>query len=219
MHPHDPSETTASQKLVSALSREKPDYRDMSPLPQAVLAKFEPFVLDYKARRKSPLVLRKFEDGTIIRSRRLFALEWLCRLGGVFAPAQVTRLSAAVCPDDNFSPKLPQVHFRELTAGLWNSATFPRLFEGHSSEWHLYVSVSLEDGDVSVAPSVRLARVGPEIVTGPLVGLDFVDEATKTVEEHWIRFCHESRYWLAASGIAKLALKGTTTAIPRSARS
>lgn len=207
-------EAAAPRDIVSTLSRRMPEYRDMAPLPQAALALFEPYIVDYSVRRKSPLVIRRFEDDAAIAGRRVPALQWLYRLSGVFAPAQVTRLRAAISPDDGFSPKLPAVHFRELAAGLWESALFPTIFEGHDSEWHLFVSVALEGGSVTVESGVRLGRVGPEIITGPLEGLDFVDEAVRTVEHRWSRFCHESRFWLAASGIEKLALKGTTATVP-----
>ena len=185
----------------------------MAPLPQAAFALFEPYVVDYSTRRKSPLVIRRLENDAAIGGRRIPALQWLYRLSGALAPAQVTRLRATICPGDGFTPKLPAVQFRELAAGLWESSVFPRLFEGHESEWHLFVSVALDGSDVTVRPGVRLARVGPEVITGPLEGLDFVDEAVRTVEHRWSQFCHESRFWLAASGIDKLALQGTTAAI------
>jgi hypothetical protein len=210
----DVPEATAPRDIVSVLSQRRPHYCDMAPLPQAAVALFEPYVVDYSVRRKSPLVIRRFEDDAVIGGRRVPALQWLYQLSGAFAPAQLTRLRAAICPDDGFSPKLHAVHFRELAASLWESSVFPRLFEGHDSEWHLFVSVALEGRSVTVQSGVRLARVGPEFITGPLEGLNFIDEAVRTVERRWSRFCHESRFWLAASGIDKLALKGTTAAIP-----
>lgn len=207
------AEPNAPRDIVTVLSQRKPHYCDMAPLPQSALSIFEPYIVDYSVRRKSPLVIRRFEDDAVIGGRRVPALQWLYRLSGAFAPAQMTRLRAAVCPDDGFAPKLPEVHFRELAAGLWESSIFPRLFEGHESEWHLFVSVALEGDGVTVRPGVRLSRVGPELITGPIEGLDFVDEAVRTAEERWSRFCEEARFWLAASGVAQLALKGNTAAI------
>lgn len=68
----------------------------------------------------------------------------------------------------------------------------PRLFERHSC-----ISTSpfpLESGGVTVTPLVRLARVGHEVINGPLMGLEFVDEAMRAAEGRRGRFCHESRF-------------------------
>src|SRR3546814_2396115 len=78
--------------------------------------------------------------------------------------AQLTRLRAELYPDDEMMPSLRAVHFRELGAAMWQSVTFPALFDNYPAEFYLTVSAEIEEAGIAVRPDVHLARVGPEII-------------------------------------------------------
>src|SRR3546814_3434195 len=84
-------------------------------------------------------------------------------------------------------PSLRAVHFRELGAAMWQSVTFPAFFDNYPAEFYLTVSAEIEEAGIAVRPDVNLARVGPEIITGPLEGLAFVDEAMEQAQVRWGR--------------------------------
>jgi hypothetical protein len=189
----------------------------MPPLPHAVPPKDKQIVFDFLAQRQgaSPLQISRLEDGRCIGGYRTRAIEWLSHLAGVFAPAQLTRLRAELYPDEDPMPSLPAVHFRELGAAMWQSATFPGLFDNYPAEFYLAVSLETEETGIAVRPYVDLARVGPEVITGSLDGLAFVDEAMEQAQARWGRFCQESRHWLLDSGITDLEIRGSTATVPR----
>src|SRR3546814_10118093 len=73
-------------------------------------------------------------------------------------------------------PSLGAVHFRELGYALWESVTFPALFDNYGADLCCTVSVVMEEAGFVVRPEVHFARVGPEVITGPLEGLAFRSE-------------------------------------------
>ena len=198
------------------LNRLEPRYQAIPPLPHAVLPQNEPLVIDFDAGREgqSPLQLSRLDDKPAVGGRRTRVIEWLYHLAGVIAPAELTRLTAIVSPDDELMPSLDPVFFRELAA-TWDSIAFATLFDNHSADFHFEVSTELEPSGFKVEPIVWLSRVGPEIITGPLAGLDFVDEALEQANQRWGQFCHDARHWLLDCGISRLAVRGTTATLPR----
>ncbi len=199
------------------LNRATPDYRDMPPLPHAVTPKEGPLVLDFLAERQgaSPLQISRLDDGRCVGGYRTRALEWLYHLAGVFAPAQLINLRAELYPDDDAMPSLPAVQFRELGAAMWQSVTFPNLFDNYTADFYLSFSADVEESGIVVRPDVRLTRVGPEAITGPLEGLAFVDEAMEHAQLRWRRFCDESCHWLLDCGITQMEIMGSTATVSR----
>ncbi|MEO3429606.1 hypothetical protein AAFN88_12145 [Pelagibius sp. CAU 1746] len=199
------------------LNRSTPDYRDMLPLPHAVPPKDRPLVLDFLAQRKgaSPLQISRLDYGRCVGGYRTRVLEWLYHLAGVLAPAQLISLRAELYPDDDPMPSLPAVQFRELGASMWQSVTFPALFDNYPADFYLSFSAEVEESGVVVRPEAHLARVGPEAITGPLEGLAFVDEAMEQAQLRWQRFCDESCHWLLDCGITHMEIKGSTATVSR----
>src|SRR3546814_19116146 len=79
-------------------------------------------------------------------------------------------------------PSLRAVHLRELGAAMWQSVKFTALFDNYPAEFYLTVSDEIEEAGIAVRPAVHLARVGPEIITGTLEGLPFVEEAMEKAQ-------------------------------------
>lgn len=200
-----------------ALNRQTPVYRDMPPLPHAVPPKDSPLAFEFLAERdgRSPLEISRLEDDRPVGGYRGRSIEWLYHLAGAVAPAQLVGLRAELYPDNDAMPSLPAVHFRELAAAMWESVTFPGLFDNYPAEFSLTVSVELEEAGIAVRPDVRLLRVGPEVIMNPLEGLPFADEAMEQARSRWGRFCQESMRWLLDSGISYLELRGCTATVPR----
>lgn len=200
-----------------ALNRAAPVYKDMLPLPHAVAPKNEPLVFDFFATREgcSPLRIHCLDDDRAVGGHRARAIEWLYHFAGVLAPARLTRLRAELYPDDESMPSLGAVHFRELGYALWESVTFPALFDNYGADLCCTVSAAIEETEIVIRPEVHFTRVGPEVITGPLEGLAFMDEALEQAQLRWQRFCHESRHWLLDSGITHLEIKGSTATVPR----
>jgi hypothetical protein len=112
-------------------------------------------------------------------------------------------------------PSLPAVQFRELGAAMWQSVTFPNLFDNYTADFYLSFSADVEESGIVVRPDVRLTRVGPEAITGPLEGLAFVDEAMEHAQLRWRRFCDESCHWLLDCGITQMEIMGSTATVSR----
>src|SRR3546814_1789539 len=112
-------------------------------------------------------------------------------------------------------PSLGSVHFRELGYALWESVTFPALFDNYPADLCCTVSVAMEEAGFVIRPEVHFTRVGPEVITGPLDGLAFMNEALEQAQLRWGRFCHDNRHWLLDSGITNLEIKGSTASVPR----
>src|SRR3546814_19804191 len=97
-------------------------------------------------------------------------------------------------------PSLGSVHFRELGYALWESVTFPALFDNYPADLCCTVSVAMEEAGFVIRPEVHFTRVGPEVITGPLDGLAFMNEALERAQVRWGGFCRDNRHWRPGSG-------------------